>query len=217
MGFVDLGALRLTRLPHYMSLATADERKVALRHGCTIQIQRVREAVENPGFWAMCDGLSGGELPIPALNPTGLRPALNATTLDGNAKSCDELAGLQVDSVRCCIDASRLALVSARGRLGPYPPDPLCRELPAPAGRIDRLDDGRGAPFGPGIGGSLCGSPPAPVWQVTFELCSRLTSRCSSRTPRASARRSARAATPRAAPAAPRGRDTLERDLGVRC
>ena len=44
-----------------------------------------------------------------------------------------------------------------------------------------------------------------------------LTSRCSSRTPRASARGWAYAATPRAAPATPRGRDTLERDLGVRC
>ena len=31
------------------------------------------------------------------------------------------------------------------------------------------------------------------------------------------ARTLVRAATPRAAPAAPRGRDTLERDLGVRC
>jgi hypothetical protein len=34
---------------------------------------------------------------------------------------------------------------------------------------------------------------------------------------RASARRWARSATPRAAPAAPRGRGTLEGDLGVRC
>jgi hypothetical protein len=56
-GLCGLRALRSTRLPHYMALAIADERKVALRHGCTIQIQRVREAVQNPGFWAMCDGL----------------------------------------------------------------------------------------------------------------------------------------------------------------
>ena len=70
-GLCGLRALRSTRLPHYMSLATADERKVALRHGCTIQIQRVREAVQNPGFWAMCDGLSGGELPNKALQTDG--------------------------------------------------------------------------------------------------------------------------------------------------
>jgi hypothetical protein len=44
-----------------------------------------------------------------------------------------------------------------------------------------------------------------------------LTSRCSRRTPRASPRSRAHAATPRAAPAAPRGRGTLESDLGVRC
>ena len=43
------------------------------------------------------------------------------------------------------------------------------------------------------------------------------TSRCSSRTPHAAAWRWADAATPRTAPAAPRGRDTLERDPGVRC
>ncbi len=70
-GLCGLRALRSTRLPHYMSLATADERKVALLHGCTIHVQRVREAVRNPGFWAMCDGLSGGELPNQALQTDG--------------------------------------------------------------------------------------------------------------------------------------------------
>jgi hypothetical protein len=61
-------------------------------------------------------------------------------------------------------------------------------------------------------GVDIHGDPPA---AGTFEC--RPTGRCRSRTSRASARTLTSAATPRAAPVAPRGRGTLEGDLGVRC
>lgn len=46
-----------------MSLAAVDERKVALINGCSLAVHRVRDAAQNPGFWAICEKLSVAALP----------------------------------------------------------------------------------------------------------------------------------------------------------
>ena len=66
-GLCGLRALRSVHLPDYLSLAATDERRVALINGCSIYVPRVREAVQNPGFWAICDEMSGAGLPNKAL------------------------------------------------------------------------------------------------------------------------------------------------------
>lgn len=70
-GLCGLKTLRSTQLSHYMTVAAADEQNVALRSGCTIHVERVREAVRDPGFWAMCETLPGAELPNKALQTDG--------------------------------------------------------------------------------------------------------------------------------------------------
>jgi|SRR5579871_1611995 len=58
-GLCGLRALGSARLPDSLALAAADERRVALVYGCSLWVREVREAVQSPGFWAMCDDLAG--------------------------------------------------------------------------------------------------------------------------------------------------------------
>jgi hypothetical protein len=64
-GLCGLKTIRSARLNHYVSLAASDERPVALVNGCSIHVERVREAVQSPRFWAMCEKLSDVALPNP--------------------------------------------------------------------------------------------------------------------------------------------------------
>jgi len=66
-GLCGLKALRSMQLTHYMSLAAADERRVALINGCSLYVQRVHEAIQNPRVWAVCEKLSAASLPNRAL------------------------------------------------------------------------------------------------------------------------------------------------------